>query len=277
MTVQSSSASMGRALTSLLAVSASLMLLSLIVFCLSRPTPDQAVRTFALLAESTHRSSAGADSVEQIDEPSRDSDLGEHPTSPQPARHVLTSDGEVAEALDPVALIELGRWHLDQGDPRTAVAHLRRAHEQWSLLGIPQDQDAGEGTAEYYWGLLELWKAERDPLVALAAFPLEEQALREARRGEAKELTCLVLFNSACLRVLMIRAGALDPVDGIHAIELLHRAFDSAGDYSTAVAEGVLFDPDLDGLRALPAFEGLASKASSFLARTKELAAKTDK
>ena len=170
-----------------------------------------------------------------------------------------------AERGDPVALLHLGIWHLDQDDPRSAVGHLRRAHERWPLLRVPGGNPSGHVAMKYHVALLGLWKAEKNPVVAIEARRLEKEAVRELESGSTRETTFVILYNAACLRVLMIQAGVRDPIEGLDAFGYLHRSFEAAGESKALVAGWIVSDPDLDGLRGMPAFDEILSKAKAVL------------
>lgn len=170
-----------------------------------------------------------------------------------------------AERGDPIALFHLGAWYLGRDDVHRALRYLRQAHERWPLLEVPGGSQTGHVASTYHYALLQLWKADGDPSVAVEARPLEQAAIRDLERGAAKQSTREILYNAACLRALMVQAGARDPVEGLRAIELIDLAFDAAGESAVEVAQWLESDPDLAGLRELNAFKGIATRARAAL------------
>lgn len=185
-------------------------------------------------------------------------------------RAAVESYSQGADEGDPLALLHFGVWNLERTGPRDAIGYLRRAHARWHLLGIPREHDPGHAAAKFYLGLVELWKAEHDPVVALEARPLEQQALRDLRGGAPQYWTHELLYNAACLRALMVAAGVLEPMEGLKAVELLHSALDATEEFREQLARGVLSDPDLAVLRDSSAYDGIASRANSILQRALE-------
>lgn len=180
-------------------------------------------------------------------------------------RSALRSYARGAGESDPISLYHLGAWYLDREDVHGAIPYLREAHQQWARLKIPDGSSTDHVAADYHWALVELWKSERNPTFATEARHLEEKALADARNGTPKEMTYQILYNAACLRALMIQAGALDATEGTQVINLLETMLSVAGESTAHMAGAMLTDTDLDGLRALPTFHTLASKAQSIV------------
>ena len=170
------------------------------------------------------------------------------------------------ESGDPIALYHLGVWYLDRGQPRVALPHLRRAHERWPLLRVPGVSRTGHVASTYYYGLLQLYRSEGDPSVLVEALPLERHAIRALENGAVRESTREILYNAACLRALMVQAGALESVEGIRAVRLLELAFDAAGEAAAEVAGWQSSDPDLKALRSLEVYERVKARADAALA-----------
>lgn len=180
-------------------------------------------------------------------------------------RAALSTYAQGVQEGDPISLYYLGAWYLDQDDLHSGVAHLREAYRKWPQLRIPGGTSTDQVAAEYHWALLGLWKAERNPAFAAEARQVEERVLREVRNGTTKEMTHQILYNAACLRAVMIRAGALDSEEGLQVVDLLEKVLALAGEYTAHMAGAMLSDEDLEGVRALPEFERVRSKAQAIV------------
>jgi hypothetical protein len=170
----------------------------------------------------------------------------------------LTSYLTGASAQDHVATLHLGLWYLDHGHVERAVSLLREAYHQ-------SPDGPSSAAFAFHKSLVQNWEVVRDLRAVREALDLEKAARGRAREHRPTRYDAFILCNSAYLRMLMIRASALDPVVGLEIPELLLGALDVAGDSAPEIAVWLTSDQDLAELRSSPVFARLTARAQAIL------------